>query len=138
MGAQCYTSRTLNDTLNPKWNFNCQFHIKDLYQDVLCITIYEREQFAPDGQSFHSSDLTRIHLGLRNRKKSEQMTVGSFFFLFPFCAEFLGRTELPVATIKKDLENKGAATKRLLLHEVPTGEVWVRLDFQLFDGKTPK
>ncbi|KAG7328078.1 hypothetical protein KOW79_008022 [Hemibagrus wyckioides] len=100
MGAQCYTSRTLNDTLNPKWNFNCQFHIKDLYQDVLCITIYEREQFAPD--------------------------------------EFLGRTELPVATIKKDLENKGAATKKMLLHEVPTGEVWVRLDFQLFDGKNPK
>ncbi|TSO67474.1 Intersectin-2 [Bagarius yarrelli] len=100
MGAQCYTSRTLNDTLNPKWNFNCQFHIRDLYQDVLCITIYEREQFAPD--------------------------------------EFLGRTELPVATIKKDLEIKGAATKKLLLHEVPTGEVWVRLDFQLFDGSTLK
>uniref|UniRef100_A0A4W4ECJ5 Intersectin 2b n=1 Tax=Electrophorus electricus TaxID=8005 RepID=A0A4W4ECJ5_ELEEL len=95
MGAQCYTSRTLNDTLNPKWNFNCQFHIKDLYQDVLCITIYEREQFAPD--------------------------------------DFLGRTEVPVATIKKELENKGPAIRRLLLHEVPTGEVWVRLDLQLFD-----
>ncbi|GAA6106537.1 intersectin-2b, partial [Tachysurus ichikawai] len=100
MGAQCYTSRTLNDTLNPKWNFNCQFHIKDLYQDVLCINIYGKEQFVPD--------------------------------------EFLGRTELPVATIKKDSENKGAATKKLLLHEVSTGEVWVRLDFQLFDGKIPK
>uniref|UniRef100_A0A4W4E9K4 Intersectin 2b n=1 Tax=Electrophorus electricus TaxID=8005 RepID=A0A4W4E9K4_ELEEL len=99
MGAQCYTSRTLNDTLNPKWNFNCQFHIKDLYQDVLCITIYEREQFAPD--------------------------------------DFLGRTEVPVATIKKELENKGPAIRRLLLHEVPTGEVWVRLDLQLFDGKNP-
>ncbi|XP_066526620.1 intersectin-2b [Hoplias malabaricus] len=99
MGAQCYTSRTLNDTLNPKWNFNCQFHIKDVYQDVLCITIYEREQFSPD--------------------------------------DFLGRTEVPVATIKKELENKGPATRRLLLHEVPTGEVWVRLDLQLFNGKTP-
>lgn len=51
MGAQIFTSRTLNDTLNPKWNFNCQFHIKDLYQDVLCITIFERDQFSPDGQS---------------------------------------------------------------------------------------
>lgn len=100
MGAQCYTSRTLNDTVNPKWNFNCQFHIKDLYQDVLCITIYEREQFAPD--------------------------------------DFLGRTEVPVATIKKELENKGPAIRRLLLHEVPTGEVWVRLDLQLFDGKAHK
>lgn len=50
MGAQVFTSRTLNDTLNPKWNFNCQFHIKDIYQDVLCITIFERDQFSPDGQ----------------------------------------------------------------------------------------
>ncbi|CAJ1048909.1 intersectin-2b isoform X1 [Xyrichtys novacula] len=97
MGAQIFTSRTLNETLNPKWNFNCQFHIKDLYQDVLCITIFERDQFSPD--------------------------------------VFLGRTEVPVATIKKELENKGPVTRRLLLHEVPTGEVWVRLDLQLFGNK---
>ncbi|XP_069378408.1 intersectin-2b isoform X2 [Paralichthys olivaceus] len=97
MGAQIFTSRTLNDTLNPKWNFNCQFHIRDIYQDVLCITIFERDQFSPD--------------------------------------VFLGRTEAPVATIKKELENKGPVTRRLLLHEVPTGEVWVRLDLQLFSGK---
>ncbi|XP_057199114.1 intersectin-2b isoform X1 [Triplophysa rosa] len=94
MRSQCYTSRAINDTVNPKWNFNCQFHIKDVYQDVLCITIFEREQFSPD--------------------------------------EFLGRTEVPVATIKKELENKSPSTRRLLLHEVPTGEVWVRLDLQLF------
>uniref|UniRef100_A0A3Q2DYP7 Intersectin 2b n=1 Tax=Cyprinodon variegatus TaxID=28743 RepID=A0A3Q2DYP7_CYPVA len=94
MGPQTFTSRTLNDTINPKWSFNCQFHIKDVYQDVLCITIFERDQFAPDA--------------------------------------FLGRTEVPVATIKKEFENKGPLTRRLLLHEVPTGEVWVRLDLQLF------
>ncbi|XP_037651143.1 intersectin-2b isoform X2 [Sebastes umbrosus] len=97
MGAQMFTSRTLNETLNPKWNFNCQFHIKDLYQDVLSITVYERDLFSPDA--------------------------------------FLGRTEVPVATIKKELENKGPVTRRLLLHEVPTGEVWVRLDLQLFGNK---
>ncbi|XP_061601328.1 intersectin-2b [Cololabis saira] len=97
MGAQTFTSRTLNDTVNPKWSFTCQFHIKDLYQDVLCITIFERDQFSPD--------------------------------------DFLGRTEVPVATIKKELENKGPVTRRLLLHEVPTGEVWVRLDLQLYGSK---
>lgn len=52
-----------------------------------------------------------------------------------FLLEFLGRTEVPVATIKKELENKGPVTRRLLLHEVPTGEVWVRLDLQLFANK---
>lgn len=63
MGAQIFTSRTLNDTLNPKWNFNCQFHIKDLYQDVLCITIFERDQFSPDGQlsSLFSSHFHVFH-----------------------------------------------------------------------------
>ncbi|XP_053192529.1 intersectin-2a [Scomber japonicus] len=95
MGAQCYTSRAISDTLNPKWNFNCQFFIKDLYQDVLCITVFEKDQFSPD--------------------------------------DFLGRTEVPVATIKKEMESKGAANRRLLLHEVPTGEVWVKLDLQLYE-----
>ncbi|XP_072297673.1 intersectin-2a [Eucyclogobius newberryi] len=95
MGAQCYTSRPVNDTLNPKWNFNCQFFIKDVYQDVLCITVFEKDQFSPD--------------------------------------DFLGRTEVPVATIKKEMESKGAANRRLLLHEVPTGEVSVKLDLQLYE-----
>ncbi|XP_019727041.1 intersectin-2a isoform X1 [Hippocampus comes] len=95
MGAQCYTSRPISNTLNPKWNFNCQFFIKDLYQDVLCITIFEKDQFSPD--------------------------------------DFLGRTEVPVATIKKEMESKGVAGRRLLLHEVPTGEVWVKLDLQLYE-----
>ncbi|KAM9376028.1 intersectin-2-like [Pholidichthys leucotaenia] len=95
MGVQCYTFRPISDTLNHKWNFNCQFFIKDLYQDVLCITVFERDQFSPD--------------------------------------DFLGRTEVPVATIKKEMESKGAANHRLLLHEVPTGEVWVKLDLQLYE-----
>ncbi|CAL8313742.1 unnamed protein product [Lota lota] len=98
MGAQCYTSRPLSDTLNPKWNFNCQFFVRDFYQDVLCITVFEKDQFSPD--------------------------------------DFLGRTEVPVATIKKEMENKGAATRRLLLHEVPTGEVLVKLDLQLYEQPT--
>ncbi|XP_077365961.1 intersectin-2a isoform X2 [Festucalex cinctus] len=95
MGAQCYTSRAASNTLNPKWNFNCQFFVKDLYQDVLCITVFEKDQFSPD--------------------------------------DFLGCTEVPVATIKKEMESKGAASRRLLLHEVPTGEVWVKLDLQLYE-----
>ncbi|XP_027822350.1 intersectin-2 isoform X1 [Ovis aries] len=98
MGSQSYTTRTLQDTLNPKWNFNCQFFIKDLYQDVLCLTMFDRDQFSPD--------------------------------------DFLGRTEVPVAKIRTEQESKGPTTRRLLLHEVPTGEVWVRFDLQLFEQKT--
>ncbi|XP_037384929.2 intersectin-2-like [Talpa occidentalis] len=97
MGSQSYTTRTLQDTLNPKWNFNCQFFIKDLYQDVLCLTMFDRDQFSPD--------------------------------------DFLGRTEVPLAKIRTEQESKGPTTRRLLLHEVPTGEVWVRFDLQLFEQK---
>ncbi|KAM5163825.1 intersectin-2 isoform 1-T2 [Mantella aurantiaca] len=94
MGSQSYTSRAMTDTLSPKWNFNCQFFLKDLYQDVLCITVFDRDQFSPD--------------------------------------DFLGRTEVPVAKIRTEQESKGPTTKRLLLHEVPTGDVCVRFDLQLF------
>ncbi|XP_043841581.1 intersectin-2 isoform X2 [Dromiciops gliroides] len=97
LGSQSFTTRTLQDTLSPKWNFNCQFFIKDLYQDVLCLTLFDRDQFSPD--------------------------------------DFLGRTEIPVAKIRTEQESKGPTTRRLLLHEVPTGEVWVRLDLQLFEQK---
>lgn len=98
MGSQSYTTRTLQDTLNPKWNFNCQFFIKDLHQDVLCLTMFDRDQFSPD--------------------------------------DFLGRTEVPLAKIHTEQESKGPTTRRLLLHEVSTGEVWVRFDLQLFEQKT--
>ncbi|KAI1241426.1 hypothetical protein IHE44_0004899 [Lamprotornis superbus] len=96
MGSQCHITKTIQDTLNPKWNSNCQFFIKDLEQDVLCITVFERDQFSPD--------------------------------------DFLGRTEIRVADIKKDQGSKGPVTKCLLLHEVPTGEIVVRLDLQLREG----
>ncbi|KAM9321028.1 intersectin-1 [Gastrophryne carolinensis] len=95
MGSQYHITKTIQDTLNPKWNSNCQFFIKDLEQDVLCITVFERDQFSPD--------------------------------------DFLGRTEIRVSDIKKDQGSKGPVTKCLLLHEVPTGEIVVRLDLQLFD-----
>lgn len=59
MGSQCHVTKTLQDTLNPKWNSNCQFFIKDLEQDVLCVTVFERDQFSPDGQYTHS--LTHVY-----------------------------------------------------------------------------
>lgn len=53
--------------------------------------------------------------------------------LFSVSSDFLGRTEIPVATLKKDMESIGAANRRLLLHEVATGEVWVKLDLHLYE-----
>jgi len=49
-------------------------------------------------------------------------------------ADFLGRTEVRVKDILAETRKvKGSITKRLLLHEVETGEVLVKLNLQLFE-----
>lgn len=117
----------VQDTLNPKWNSNCQFFIKDLEQDVLCVTVFERDQFSPDGQFFSFHPSLDSHDGFISTFHSSPS------LLLNPPADFLGRTEIRLAEIKKDQGSKGPITKRLLLHEVPTGEIVVRLDLQLFE-----
>lgn len=145
MGAQCYTSRPQNDTINPKWNFSCQFFIKDLYQDVLCITVFERDQFSPDGKCTDTPEKKSIcyhSIFYLFSRISSFINIDAYYTVhiqvYCICvfSDFLGRTEVPVATIKKDQDGKGPLTRRLLLHEVPTGEVRVRLDLQLYE-QTP-
>lgn len=49
-------------------------------------------------------------------------------------ADFLGRTEVRVSEVQEEARiKKGPITKRLILHEVETGEVVVKLDLQLYD-----
>lgn len=51
-------------------------------------------------------------------------------FTFP---EFLGRTEVRVSDIlESSSKTPGPISKRLILHEVDTGEVEVKLDLRLF------
>ena len=33
---------------NPHWNSSMQFLIKDLSQDILCLTVFDRDYFSPD------------------------------------------------------------------------------------------
>ena len=35
---------------NPHWNSSMQFLIKDLHQDILCLTVFDRDLFSPDGE----------------------------------------------------------------------------------------
>lgn len=49
--------------------------------------------------------------------------------------DFLGRTEIRVKEILQESnEKRGPISKRLLLHEISSGEVVVKLDLQLYDG----
>ncbi|XP_034243922.1 intersectin-1 isoform X2 [Thrips palmi] len=94
MGSQEHRTAVANGPA-PQWNASMQFLVKDLQEDRLCITVFDRGHFTPD--------------------------------------EFLGRTEVRVSEIlKSSSETPGPISKRLILHEVETGEVEVKLDLRLF------
>ncbi|KAK2154784.1 hypothetical protein LSH36_257g02045 [Paralvinella palmiformis] len=48
MGVQEHRTKVITGTLNPKWNHSMQFTIKNLDEDVLCITVYDRDLFSPN------------------------------------------------------------------------------------------
>ena len=50
MGVQEHRTKVISSTLNPRWNASMQFSIKDLHEDVLCITVYDRDLFTPNGK----------------------------------------------------------------------------------------
>ena len=108
---------------------------------MLCVTVFERDQFSPDG-AFTLTPLPVIQEFCCNFAITVIADI-VFSFVSPstfspsemslHISDFLGRTEIRLAEIKKDQGSKGPITKRLLLHEVPTGEIVVRLDLQLFE-----
>jgi len=48
IGSQEHRTKVVPGTLNPKWNDSMQFIVKDLNQDVLCITVFDRDYFSPN------------------------------------------------------------------------------------------
>ena len=61
----------------------------------------------------------------------------TLWILHPF-ADFLGRTEVRMNEVLEEAKvKKGPITKRLILHEVDTGEVIVKLDLQLYESWCP-
>nr|XP_006811485.1 PREDICTED: intersectin-2-like [Saccoglossus kowalevskii] len=97
MGVQEHKTKIIPNTLNPKWMSSMQFIVQNIDQDVLCITVFDRDLFSPN--------------------------------------DFLGRTEIRLSDIKKELSDRdlrGPLQKKLLLHEVDTGDVSIKLDLKLY------
>jgi hypothetical protein len=122
-----------------------QFSLRDLKQDVLCISVFDQDMYSPNGMqniiALKEWGLSPIQLC------RDYFTLSDISDKFPlhgasaipfntrcFISDFLGRTEVPLASLLK--EGKGPWEKRLLLHEVSTGELLVRLELQLY--KTTK
>ena len=99
---------------NPHWNASMQFLIKDLTQDILCLTVFDRDFFSPDG----GSNLTLL--------QPSHIETSNFI-------EFLGRTEIRVSDIVGGCEDRrGPVTRTLKLLEAESGVISVKLDIQLF------
>ena len=47
------TQRTqvIPGTCNPRWNSSMQFFVRNASEDVLCLTVYDKDYFAPNGKS---------------------------------------------------------------------------------------
>ena len=50
LGSQEHRTKVVPKSLNPKWNASMQFLVKDLQQDVLCVTVLDRDYFSPNGK----------------------------------------------------------------------------------------
>ena len=53
MGAPSQrTQRTqvIQGTCNPRWNSSMQFFVRNASEDVLCLTVYDKDYFAPNGK----------------------------------------------------------------------------------------
>ncbi|GIY06586.1 intersectin-1 [Caerostris darwini] len=48
MGSQEHKTKVIPNTLNPRWNASMQFLVKNLNEDVLCISVFDRDLFSPN------------------------------------------------------------------------------------------
>ncbi|XP_067051383.1 intersectin-1-like [Acropora muricata] len=48
MGSEEQRTKVIPQTLNPKWNSTLTFTVKSVQQDVLCITVFDRDLFSPN------------------------------------------------------------------------------------------
>ena len=123
MGSQEHKTSVIANTCNPKWNANMQFFIQNPNEDVLCITVFDKDYFSPNGKK-NFSFLTFIII-----------IIIIYYFIF---TEFLGRTEIRISALiheKNETDAGGPLTKKIALLETESGMVTLRLDLQLFKNQ---
>lgn len=61
MGGQENKTKVVLQNLNPVWDSSMQFIVRDLEQDLLCITVYDKDLFTPDGKIVINVDVKVVH-----------------------------------------------------------------------------
>ena len=121
MGSQEHKTSVIANTCNPKWNANMQFFIQNPNEDVLCITVFDKDYFSPNGKK-------KLLFNFFNYK----------LFVNLIFTEFLGRTEIRISALiheKNETDAGGPLTKKIALLETESGMVTLRLDLQLFKNQ---
>jgi len=94
MGYQEHRTGVINSTCNPKWNSNMQFFIKDPDQDVLCITVFDKDYFSPN------EFLGRTEVQISSLISEKRSTLGG-----PLTKKLaLLETETGMVTLRLDLQ----------------------------------
>lgn len=52
MGSQEEQTIVVSGTDCPLWDASMQFQVKDLHEDTLCITVFDKGYYSPDGKEF--------------------------------------------------------------------------------------
>lgn len=39
----------INESIDPKWDTSMQFPVKDIQDDILCVTVFNKGYYSPDG-----------------------------------------------------------------------------------------
>lgn len=50
MGSQEQRTGIVSGTDCPLWDTSMQFQVKDLHEDTLCITVFDKGYYSPDGK----------------------------------------------------------------------------------------
>ena len=67
LGSEIRRTTVIKETLNPKWHDSMQFSVKDLHEDILCLTVYDKDEFSPDRKNL-SIQITLIQLNSTRSK----------------------------------------------------------------------
>jgi len=96
MGSQENRTPVAPRTLNPAWNASMQFLVHDLDQDVLCLTIYDKDYFTPDDFMGRAEiPIKDIHASLRERDPKSRGPISKRVLLNEVaCGEILVKLDL--------------------------------------------
>nr|CAD7204747.1 unnamed protein product [Timema douglasi] len=72
MGSQEHRTLAVQATSEARWNATMQFLVKDLKEDVLCITVFDRGHFSPNGGNVRSVEK---EIPVKRRMEEEEILV---------------------------------------------------------------